>query len=366
MNPLDTLGWRPSLQDAFDAFCAHWTSSTCDPEQLLAARVLAQHRRDRYDLQHAGGPSPGLLPGRLIRLGDAFERPSAGDWVVCAPTAGDAEGPLTIVGVLPRVTCLARQAAGKVTRAQVIAANVDTFFVVTGLDGPVKRRRQERYLAAIAASGAEAVLVLNKVDACVDLALALAALGDPGCEVVALSALHDDTLDVLSGWLQPGRTIGLIGASGVGKSTIANRLMGGAVQDTGAVRATDTRGRHTTTHRQLLQLPSGALLMDTPGMRELALWAHEDGAKPGGFDELGAVADRCRFRDCRHEGEPGCAVEAAIEAGELEEERLEHWQQLEREQERQRAKQDARARAEQRAKHRRFARSVRHMKYKRS
>ena len=249
------------------------------------------------------------------------QRAAVGDWVLV-------EGG-KIVALLPRHSAIKRGAAGEHYKQQLIAANIDTVFVVCGLDADFNPRRIERYLLLVQGSGAGAVVVLTKADRAIAgdpdaVADALAALADTiaqGVAVLALNAKDRDALVALDPWLQPGRSIVLVGSSGAGKSTLTNTLLGVERMKTGEVRDSDDRGRHTTTHRALIPLPSGACLIDTPGMRELKPTGEEDLAE-GGFADIEALAEQCRFRDCRHDREPGCAVRAAIEAGTLDPQRL--------------------------------------------
>jgi ribosome biogenesis GTPase len=315
------LGWNERLDRDFVPFGARG---------LLPARV-AREERDRYQVLHPGGEDEAVVAGRLRQTAASrADLPAVGDWVALRPGSG--EGPRVIESVLPRAGVFVRKVAGTVTEAQLVAANVDTVFVVAGLDEEYNARRLERYLAAAWDSGAVPVVVLNKADLAADIesTLAEARLAFPGTDVVALSAGTRAGLDGLSPWLQPGRTVALLGSSGVGKSTLVNALLGEERQATAAVRAADSRGRHTTTHRELLLLPGGGVLIDTPGMRELQLWADE-GALTGTFPEIEALAAGCRFRDCRHEAEPGCAVRVGIEQGALAAERLTSWRKLQRE-----------------------------------
>jgi ribosome biogenesis GTPase len=213
----------------------------------------------------------------------------------------------------------------------VIAANVDRVFVVCGLDADFNVRRIERYLARVWASGAQPAVVLNKADICDDLTGRVAEVEEccVGVPVHPVSALHSEGVEALRASIHDGLTVALVGSSGAGKSTLVNALLGEERMPTGAVRARDGRGRHVTTHRELVLLPGGGLLLDTPGMRELQL-VDEEGLGAV-FGDIAALAARCRFRDCRHDTEPGCAVKAAAESGELAAERLEHYRKLERE-----------------------------------
>lgn len=236
--------------------------------------------------------------------------------------------------VLARRSRLSRGAAGKRSDEQVLVANVDLVFIVQGVDGGVKPRRIERSLAAVLACGAAPVVVLTKLDL-LDLAEDRAAVleearGSAGAApVVAVSAVTGEGLEEVRAHLAPGVTGVFLGPSGSGKSTLLNALAGAHLQETAAVRPWDARGRHTTTGRRLVQLPGGGAVVDGPGIRELKLW-DPDGIEAA-FDDVAAVAAACRFRDCRHEGEPGCAVRAATEEGALDPDRLESWRKLEAE-----------------------------------
>lgn len=254
-----------------------------------------------------------------------------------------------------------RRVAGETTGEQVIAANVDTVFLMNGLDGDLNPRRLERYLTAAWESGAVPVVVLNKLDLADDRDARIAevealAMGTP---VVAVSALERRGLEALAPWLEAGRTVALLGSSGVGKSTLVNALLNEERQATGPVREDDSRGRHTTTHRELVPLPGGAMLLDTPGMRELQLWGDEAGLEEA-FADVAALATECRFRDCGHTGEPDCAVRAAVERGVLDEGRLASWHKLQRELRRLANRQDARARAAEQARWRAISKSMKH------
>ena len=291
---------------------------------------------------------------------------AVGDWVVVDDT--DA-----VTSVLERMTVLRRAAAGPGSGEQLIAANVDTVFVVAAFAETAKlerrglnARRLDRFIAAAADGGALAVVVLNKVDLSRhddselhDLVADLGArLG--GTEVIAASAEHAIGIERLEPHLAPGETVGFLGPSGVGKSTLINRLLGESRQKVGAVRELDTKGRHVTTRRELIVMPSGALLIDTPGMRELAVLS--DGDDVAGFSDIDALAERCRFSDCEHDTEPGCAVRAAVDAGELPLDRLESYRNLSKEAERHRTRHDAFARHLEKKEGKRFGRMVREAK----
>ena len=302
---LRALGWNEADATSFAPFAA---------EGLVPARVVGGHTRHLRVLTAAGeGLAEPAASLRRSASGSA-ELPTVGDWVALQPRPGDDRG--VIQAVLPRRTAFVRRAAGLRTVAQVLAANVDTVFLVMGLDGDFNPRRLERALVLAWESGAEPVVLLNKADVASDLAARRAeieqvALGVPVCVV---AAKHGQGLEALTRWLVPGRTVALLGSSGVGKSTLVNRLLGREKQRTNEVRPNDQRGRHTTTERELVELPGGALLVDTPGLRELQLWSDGSGLEAA-FEDVGALAASCRFTDCSHGSEPGCAVRAAVADG---------------------------------------------------
>jgi ribosome biogenesis GTPase len=314
---LQSLGADAAIFGAFQAYAA---------QGLMLARV-AVSQRDRYRLYAGSGeldaePSGGLW----YRTPDRAAMPVVGDWVA-ARAVGDVHA--IVEGVLPRRTLFSRRAAGRAEDQQPIAANIDLVFLVCGLDGDFNLRRLERYLTLAAESGAQAVVVLNKSDACADLAARIeetaGVTGD--APIVACSARTSEGMEALTQFLGPGRTVALLGSSGVGKSTIVNHLLGEERFRTHDVREHDSRGRHTTTHRELVVLPEGGALIDTPGMRELQLWAGQDSVDRT-FDEIAAIGAACRFRDCSHSGEAGCAVAVALAGGALDADRVASYRKL--------------------------------------
>jgi ribosome biogenesis GTPase len=320
IESLDSLGYCISFSQPFQQLAR---------ADLVPARVVS-HVGSR--LVVAGASSARAeLSGRLRHQLSPVEQPTVGDWVALAPGAPD--GVAIIHHVLPRRTLLVRRAAGKRVEPQAVAANVDVFLVVTSANGDANARRIERYLAAIADSGAEAAVVVNKIDLCApgELTQLTADLTPSlrGHPVIGVSAATGDGLGGVADIVQPGRTIALVGMSGVGKSSLANRLLDQSHQRVLPIDDND-RGRHATTRRDLLVLPGGGLLIDTPGMRTFGM-IEDDGGLAAGFDEVLDAAAACRFRDCRHAGEPGCAVTAAIDDGSLAEDRVRAYHKLERE-----------------------------------
>ena len=317
-RPLESLGWDTRFSAAF---------ATHAEQGLVPARVAVTHNY-LYTLTTSDGELTAEITGRLRhQTASADAMPVVGDWVAIRPTTTEPRA--TIEAILPRRSSFSRKAAGEPTRRQLIAANIDTVFLVCGLDSDFNIRRIERYLVAIQQSGAAPVLILNKSDLGPqheDAAQAAAAIA-PETPLHVISCLQQTGADPLRAHLTPGRTIALLGSSGVGKSTIINRLLGVERQRTGAVRVRDSRGRHTTTQRELIPMPGGALLIDTPGMRELQLWESTD-ALDEAFDDIDALAASCRFRDCAHNQEPGCAVREAVDEGRLTAVRLESFRRL--------------------------------------
>lgn len=316
---LTLLGWNRRFAAAF---------TTHASAGLVPGRVIQQFNH-LYTIATEGGEMRAQLSGRLRYEAGPQQLPVTGDWVALRISSN--QGAAQVLAVLPRVTRFSRRAAGKGDREQVIAANLDYAFLVSGLDNDFSPRRIERYLTAAWDSGATPVVVLNKLDLCADPASRVQAVEEVafGTAIHAVSALRGDGLEELARYCLPGQTVALLGSSGVGKSTLINRMLGSQSQSTQPVRE-DGRGRHTTTRRELLFCAQGGMVIDTPGMRELQLWDDDEGLQMT-FDEIETLARNCCYRDCRHQGEPGCAVLEAVNAGTLSAERLSSLHKLQRE-----------------------------------
>ena len=301
------------------------------PPGCFPARVVRDHR-GYFRVHTAKGELIATTAGRLKHEAQhASDLPAVGDFVALKEVREDGHqhGRGVIQLVLPRTTAFKRKAAGHLTEEQIVAANIDTVFIVCGLDSDYSPRRVERYLILARESGARAVVLLNKSDKCADPAKPLSEVavmaGDTPIHLIA--AKPRIGLETLPAYLGKGDTIAFLGSSGAGKSTLINALLGEERQATREVREADSRGRHTTTERQMFRLVGGALAIDTPGMRELQLWSSADDIS-GAFADIERLAEKCRFRDCTHQTEPLCAVRAAAESGELNAERYSHFSKL--------------------------------------
>jgi ribosome biogenesis GTPase len=344
MTPLRAIGW-PGADDA--ALDPQWRALLVAHPAARPARVIEQHRSG-YVV--AEGPGEGYTtesptewqraPSYRKGMLSSEQRAAVGDWVLVQGEEGIKDGNRSqIVALLPRHSAIKRSAAGEHYKQQVIAANIDTVFIVCGLDADFNPRRIERYLLLVQGSGSTPVVVLTKADkaaavededvagtAIEDAVAALSEVAAQGIAIVAVNAKDRDSVAGLDHWLRAGTTAVLVGSSGAGKSTLTNSLLGADRMKTAEVRESDARGRHTTTYRALIPLPSGACLIDTPGMRELKPTGEEDVAE--NFSDIDALSEQCRFRDCKHEREPGCAVRAAIDAGTLAAARYAHYLKL--------------------------------------
>jgi ribosome biogenesis GTPase len=352
---LDSLGADSVIYGAFETYAA---------QGLVLGRV-ALSQRDQYRLYTASAELTAEASGALwYRTPDRASMPVAGDWVAARVVAADQA---IVEAVLPRRSCFSRRAAGRREEEQPVAANVDLVFLVCGLDGDFNLRRLERYLTLSKESRSAPVIVLNKADLADDLPRRIeetaAIAGD--IPVVVSSAQEVGGVDALLDYLAPGRTVALLGSSGVGKSTIVNRILGEERLRTQEVRLSDSRGRHTTTHRELIALAQGGALIDTPGMRELQLWAGLESVDCT-FGEIMAAAAECRYRDCSHSGEKGCAVGAALADGRISAERWESYRKLAGEARRHELLADPLAAHEQKKKLKVMFRAIKnHYKYKR-
>jgi ribosome biogenesis GTPase / thiamine phosphate phosphatase len=307
-------------------FCRTRWPDLVVPADSIVARIVEQHRSGYVIHNGRETLTAKSLPRLRHKVEQASERPCVGDWCIAALRHG---GEWMIEELLPRFSTLIRGAAGETQARQAIAANIDHVLIVTGMDRDFNLRRIERYLTLVSNSGAQASLVLTKADRSSEvdeLRLAVAEIA-PGTAVYALNAKSAESCAELMAQLHSGQTAVLIGSSGAGKSTLTNTLLGSEIQATGTIRESDGRGRHTTVSRALKPLSGGACLIDTPGLREIKMTGEEDLAEAG-FDDIEAFAAACRFRDCQHEREPGCAVRAAVESNALDPARLASWSKL--------------------------------------
>ena len=332
------MGWTDDRARQFDAAAA-------GKPDLYPGRVAVEFNHN-YRVYVDEAEWEAVVAGRLKHRAERrADLPAVGDWVVLR-RRGD-EGQAAIVGVLPRVSAFSRKVAGETTEEQVVAANIDVVFVVTALDADFSVRRVERYLLLAREGGASPVVLLTKPDLCDDVPRLVAEVATVAGDapVHAVGPLSGFGMEHVAAYAGPRRTCALLGSSGVGKSTIVNWLVGRDVRKTQSVRASDAKGRHTTTHRELIQIPTGGLLIDTPGMREVQLW-DVGSAVEQTFEDVETLAATCHFTDCRHRDEPRCAVKAAVGAGQIEESRLESYHRLQDELRHLAARQDARARLE--------------------
>ncbi|MEW6737011.1 MAG: ribosome small subunit-dependent GTPase A [Acidobacteriota bacterium] len=315
---LEILGWDDFFADSFAPYAR---------DNYLAGRV-ALDCSGIYRLYTEIGEWEAELSGKLRYRAESREAlPVVGDWVALRPRE---QNKAIIDAVLPRKTKFSRKVTGQRIEEQLVATNIDTLFLVSGLDQDFNPRRIERYLIMAKASGSNPVIVLNKADICQDRDAKLHQVRDIASTVAILlvSAKQGEGLDMLMPFVNKGQTAALVGSSGVGKSTIINKLLGEERQKVGLVRENDDRGKHTTTHRELFILPDHGLIIDTPGLRELQLWFSQTGLQDA-FSDITALAEQCYFTNCQHQDQPGCAIKEALENGQLSPERLDnYWKML--------------------------------------
>jgi len=318
---LEDLGWNPYYEK-------YRVENNYSRNQI--GRVVAEYKH-LYKVYTVDGEYLAEVTGKLRH--QATNRamfPAVGDWVVVQELAGESK--LIIQEVLPRQSKFSRKVAGGVTEEQIVAANVDTLFLVNALNHDFNVRRIERALILAWEGGAQPIIILSKGDLCDDIPSKISevesvALGVP---IHVITAIEEDGCEAVRQYIQPSKTIALIGSSGVGKSTLINRILGEELQRVNDVREGDDRGKHTTTHRQLLLIPEGGLIMDTPGMRELQLWDADEGVTST-FEDIDSLIAQCRFSDCNHNNEPGCALRAALTSGELAQSRYNNYLKMNRE-----------------------------------
>lgn len=317
----EALGWNEFFENSFQPYAQ---------QGMIVGRVYSQDRLGSL-IYTDTGEVHAEVSGRLRYLAESrADYPAVGDWVALTPPTPTSQA--LIEAVLPRKSKFSRKVAGAKTEEQIVVANIDWIFLVSGLDQDFNVRRIERFLTLVRESGAQPLIVLNKADKCADRDQRLREVGAVAIcvPIVCISAKQGAGLGALEPFLKKGETISVLGSSGVGKSTLVNRLLGQDLQRTQDVRDGDDRGKHTTRRRELMMLPSGAIMIDTPGMRELQLWATGEGIRET-FEDIQTIAEDCYFRDCRHESEPSCAVLSALQNGTLDPSRFSSYRQLQSE-----------------------------------
>jgi ribosome biogenesis GTPase len=348
---LDQYGWDGFFAAEFQQY---------SQAGLIPGRVFIEHKQ-LYRIYTEYGETLGEASGKFRHgVQRVHQYPAVGDWVAIQPLPGGERA--IIHGVLPRKSKISRKVAWQETEEQILAANLDVVFIMASANRDFNLRRLERYLTLVWESGANPVVILSKADLCADIPEKLAAVDSMsfGVPAHAVSAYTRSGLNELAEYLSPGTTVAVLGSSGVGKSTLINYLAGSELLEAGSIRQADDRGRHTTTYRQLVCLPSGGMIIDTPGMRELSLWADEASVRET-FEDIGALAGQCRFRDCSHHQEPGCAVRLAAESGRIEPGRLENFHKLQKELRYLEARQNQRTRLEEKQRGKAMAKTIKNM-----
>ncbi|WP_201714376.1 ribosome small subunit-dependent GTPase A [Rossellomorea arthrocnemi] len=318
---LSQLGWNLSLAEKFSEYKEYGYE---------VGRIVLEHKNS-YRVMTEAGEMFAEVSGKFRHIAEErSEFPAVGDWVAISILRE--EGKATIHGILPRFSKFSRRASGESTEEQIVATNINTVFLVMSLNNDFNIRRIERYLITAWESGANPVIVLSKTDLCDDIESRVKDIEDvaPGVPIHAISATEGVGLEPLKGYCLEGKTVALLGSSGVGKSTICNYLFGADKQQVKEVRDRDDRGKHTTTHRELIILPDGGILIDTPGMRELQLW-NVDNSMMKSFSDIEVLAKDCKFNDCQHEYEPSCRVKRAIEEGLLDQKRYDNYKKFQKE-----------------------------------
>lgn len=352
---LEELGWNEKFQEEFE---------DNSNENSIQARIF-RAERDNYWIHTSSGDYQAKVSGKFrheaVGKGDF---PAVGDWVVV--NMDETDSLAVIHKVLKRKSKFSRKVAGEKTDEQVLVSNIDYSFIVCGLDNDFNLRRIERYLTLTWSSGSIPVIILNKADLCDDSNSCVEDVEDIaiGVPVHTMSAKDNLGLDIFQKYLKDGKTAVLLGSSGVGKSSIINTLMGNDILKTDSVREDDSRGRHTTTSRQMYKIPSGGLLIDTPGLRELQIWVEDEDDVKNVFNDIDEIAQNCRFDDCEHETEPGCAVKEALESGEIDQKRFQSYLKLKREAHFNKEKQDKKLNIIEREKWKGVSKLVKDMKKK--
>ncbi|CAM4051333.1 ribosome small subunit-dependent GTPase A [Mesobacillus thioparans] len=321
MSKLESIGMTAEIGKYFED--VHF-------QEYKPGRVALEHKHS-YRVWLEDGEYLCTLSGKLaFEANGRDDLPAVGDWVAVKTSPGEMRG--TIRGIMPRKSKFSRKAAGQVTEEQIVAANIDTVFIVNSLNDDLNLRRIERYLLLAWESGSNPVIILSKADLEPDLEIKMELVAEVaiGVPVIPVSVLEGTGTEELQRYLAPGRTVALIGSSGVGKSSLVNYFSGYNKQLVQEIRESDDKGKHTTTHREMVLLPGGAVLIDTPGMREIQLWTGEEGIRES-FADIDLFSEECKFRDCTHGNEPGCAVRSAIVVGHLDESRLASYQKLQKE-----------------------------------